>query len=1099
MTARERIENFRNGTQQTEQASAPTARERIDNYRQQLADEAQAQERRAWRSEVLGTYPMHQALDILSGGSGSFSRRMQNNDAQLRQLGRTAAVDRLQKAYDAAGLAVTEQEEENKKRQKQLASDGTLTGNLYTGVKYIQEQTAEGKKQLEDLKAKQTQAWQELANAKNAMWAGYMEMPDYAEKSKYVSTANGTVPQRNILTGEYTSSAFDDAIYDYINGNEAAQGEVQLMPVGTRQYGNWWGLDKNVIGIFNYIYATQGKDAAYKFMDEAVGRDYTGLEAAALSFAQGSGTLSLGTAIGTIAGGEGAQRAKDVYNQITRETQESAAQHPALAGAGRIAGSISLMYGIGSAAGTIAAKAGLPYILERTAVGALSFGGANAVQNAGAVSAGQMSIEDYLEGVGIGLAAGGAGSAAGAFASSEVAMLLEKYGLMTPFGEFIRQMSGGVTESSVNTATEYVLRGEAPTKEELFETLVITFAFSLLTSATKTLETTAAQKANMEEAVRVLDEGYARLLNEANGMTPEGVAQQAQRILEQIDSTRNALKGTYIAGQQESVNKIYAGLDILEDAMKGYLNGYAGSSYTPGGVTGGSGGYGMTVRPAQNGAGGTQGASGTQTGTSIAAAASAAQRSAGGTQNGSDIAPATQAPANAVSPGQQNAAPGLGAADAGGIQANSQANNSANNLANAGAGGALRESTNVNDNPAQHTEAEQRVIEEYKNSVDPGLVEFYEAAKEQPTAKRGAQPYMLKPVSDKLAGDIEQLTGVNTSGFDTRLDVKQANHIYSDHGENGKADRTMADSSDVGRLQYVIDNYDSIAPWGSTAAYWQPNGRGGNKQAKTVLLSKKVNGTYYVVEAAPDTAAKSVYVVSAYMLEQGKTPPGNANKIATGEIEQLNDAEMPRRNGQTATTLDNPVADSTIPQTAPAVNTLENTRDGENGWGTRYNSAAEALEAGMRELAPSLWQEYSGAEYTPQRDAIVGAVVRVGQDVGRGKVSPADALRYLERAYKGGGIEAIERIAATPGEKYAPRAGETVTLPTAEQEMAERNGGKLNGQERTETVSGGRERTGADVAGQERTETVSGGRERTGADGSGRRRTGADGRRERAT
>lgn len=1054
---RERIANY-----QQQLADEARVRERIANYQQQLADEAQAQERRAWRSEVLDTYPMHQALDILSGGSGSFSRRMQNNDAQLRQLGRTAEVDRLQKAYDAAGQAITEQEKKNEEQKRQTYADYALSGNYYNGFGPWQAQIDEGKKQLEDLKAKQAEAWQALANAKNAMWAGYMEMPDYAEKSKYVSTANGTVPQRNILTGEYTSSAFDNAIYDYINGNEAAQGEVQLMPVGTRQYGNWWGLDKNVVGIFNYIYATQGKDAAYKFMDEAVGRDYTGLEAAALGFAQGAGTLSLGTAIGTIAGGEGAQRAKDVYNQITRETQESAAQHPALAGAGRIAGSISLMYGIGSAAGTIAAKAGLPYILERTAVGALSFGGANAVQNAGAVSAGQMSIEDYLEGVGIGLAAGGAGSAAGAFASSGVAALLEKYGLMTSFGEFIRQMSGGVTESSVNTATEYVLRGEAPTKEELFETLVITFGFSLLTSATKTLETTAAQKANMEEAVRVLNEGYARLLNDANGMTPEGVAQQAGRILNQIESTRSALKGTYIAGQQESVNNIYAALDILEDAMKGYLNGYAGSSYTPDGVTGGSGGYGMTVRPAQNGAGGTQGASGTPTGTSIAAAASAAQRSAGGTQNGSDIAPAAQAPAAAVSPGQQNAAPGLGAADAGGIQANSQANNSANNLANAGAGGALRESTNVNDNPAQHTEAEQRVIEEYKNAVDPGLVEFYEAAK----TDQKAGSFRLNDVTQRAAADINRLTGQNVDGFKTTIDARQAWHINNDHGENGKADHSMADSTDVARIQYVLDNYDSVENGGTTDAYWETKANGKNRRAPVVVFSKKVNGTYYVVEATPVTKAKSVYVVSAYMLEQGKTPPGRTGKKATEATSQLPDANAPWFTANTDSANVTSAA-TTIPQTTPAVNTLENTRDGENGWGTQYNSAAEALEAGMRELAPSLWQEYSGAEYTPQRDAIVGAVVRVGQDVGRGKVSPADALRYLERAYKGGGIEAIERIAATPGEKYAPRAGETVTLPTAEQELAERNGGNLNGQKRTEQDTGGQERTGADAGGQE--------------------------------
>ena len=64
------------------------------------------------------------------------------------------------------------------------------------------------------------------------------------------------------------------------------------------------------------------------------------------------------------------------------------------------------------------------------------------------------------------------------------------------------------------------------------------------------------------------------------------------------------------------------------------------------------------------------------------------------------------------------------------------------------------ESTAVNDNPATHTPQEMQIIENYKNSVDDGLVEFYNKYKTQEQAQKGVKPYMLNPVSERAAADI---------------------------------------------------------------------------------------------------------------------------------------------------------------------------------------------------------------------------------------------------------------------------------------------------------------------------------------------------------
>ena len=64
------------------------------------------------------------------------------------------------------------------------------------------------------------------------------------------------------------------------------------------------------------------------------------------------------------------------------------------------------------------------------------------------------------------------------------------------------------------------------------------------------------------------------------------------------------------------------------------------------------------------------------------------------------------------------------------------------------------ESTSVNTNPAEHTPVEQRVIDEYQNSTDTGLVDFVQRAAQNPGGK---ERYTLNPVSERAAADIKNL------------------------------------------------------------------------------------------------------------------------------------------------------------------------------------------------------------------------------------------------------------------------------------------------------------------------------------------------------
>ena len=84
----------------------------------------------------------------------------------------------------------------------------------------------------------------------------------------------------------------------------------------------------------------------------------------------------------------------------------------------------------------------------------------------------------------------------------------------------------------------------------------------------------------------------------------------------------------------------------------------------------------------------------------------------------------------------------------------------------------------------------------------------------------------------------------------------------------------MKDVNDIARIQYVLDNYDSMERGGKAAAYTTTKEKGRQGLADTVMYIKAVNGTYYVVEAVPNTKAKTNYIVSAYMSKTGINKTG---------------------------------------------------------------------------------------------------------------------------------------------------------------------------------------------------------------------------------
>lgn len=351
--------------------------------------------------------------------------------------------------------------------------------------------------------------------------------------------------------------------------------------IGTQNgFGGLLGYEQNVTAFAPYQEAMRKGDTEaaaqwQQIYDVLYTRLYSKQTAVASGLQEGLGVTSAAAAVGKALGAN-----EDEYHRQMENAQRAQAEHPVLAGGAKIAGSLALMSGIGEAAGAglAAAEMNTGSLGFKVAAGALSFAGADAVHNAGAAAMGDMSTEDYLKRIAISGAQGMAGNLAGGLVGTGLANVLRDTHKMTPFMEFLRQTASGVTNASVNQAVGYLAADEKPTKEEIATNLVTAFAFSVLNGAISSYQATQQQKAQMNQAYQAIEQGYRAMTAGTENMTPEAKAQRAQFIMQQTQSLRESVNSYYIAGQQKAVDNLNETLDLIDEAMRAYVNGYTAAS-----------------------------------------------------------------------------------------------------------------------------------------------------------------------------------------------------------------------------------------------------------------------------------------------------------------------------------------------------------------------------------------------------------------------------------------------------------------------------------------------------------------------------------------
>lgn len=177
--------------------------------------------------------------------------------------------------------------------------------------------------------------------------------------------------------------------------------------------------------------------------------------------------------------------------------------------------------------------------------------------------------------------------------------------------------------------------------------------------------------------------------------------------------------------------------------------------------------------------------------------------------------------------------------------------------------------TSVDTDPSTHTPEENARIQEYTRSTDSKIVSFINRVLGLKNRNYRNKTYLnIAPVSERAAADVQALTGVDATGFTHELTGRAVDHIIDRHGPEGEADTSMRDFNDIARIGYVLEHYDFAdilrnkdGSVRTTNSYRMAD----NSTAPVVQFVKKIDGTYYVVEAVTDSKAHHLGIISAYM------------------------------------------------------------------------------------------------------------------------------------------------------------------------------------------------------------------------------------------
>jgi hypothetical protein len=273
--------------------------------------------------------------------------------------------------------------------------------------------------------------------------------------------------------------------------------------------------------------------------------------------------------------------------------------NPAAYGAGSVASDITQLLGLSAAANAATKGIKATSAIGKAAKGALTSGATFGTKELLSSGLNGEDKEQAAKNTLKSTLGGAAGGAAGSLIGSGLEAVLTKTQLMTPLSEAIKQTLEGTGFASANLGVNQALtpKDERMSEEEMIKSIVISFAYSALTSYAKTLNATSSAKRELMNKVASQEEKWSNIIK-GTGVTP----QSAQDIMNENAALRKTLRTTYLSGQQNNVNDMVKALDNIDEMLSKYIGPNAqAANFTGNNITAPILGGNNIIPPSQNG------------------------------------------------------------------------------------------------------------------------------------------------------------------------------------------------------------------------------------------------------------------------------------------------------------------------------------------------------------------------------------------------------------------------------------------------------------------------------------------------------------------
>lgn len=264
---------------------------------------------------------------------------------------------------------------------------------------------------------------------------------------------------------------------------------------------------------------------------------------------------------------------------------------------------------------------------------------------------------------------------------------------------------------------------------------------------------------------------------------------------------------------------------------------------------------------------------------------------------------------------------GGGTALAGRVIGNRNSNNSVQNDINTEL---ITDGENVNNqkNNADlpdgvHTQEQLNTISEYQNSSNQQIMTWADRK------RNGQRSYKYLPVAnvnDSVADYVQSKYGIDIHGNTVGLNESSLNHIDNEHINNDS--KSPMTNEDLSRIGYVLENPDEVVVTDTTSKSTRLSD---NTEAPTILMRKRIDGHYYIVEAVTDAKTKRDVIVTAFIEKVGKES-SKYKDMFKGAYHVVNALENSSPTPNVRDDHENSSFDNNIPNSAENVN------------GTQYNS-----------------------------------------------------------------------------------------------------------------------------------------------------------------